>query len=58
MLEQYYPKEDLEIILADGMSKDRIRVIVATYTAKYPFIRLIDNPNSIASWVKNTGIKG
>ena len=34
MLSQDYPKDDLEIILVDGMSKDRTREIVATYTAK------------------------
>ena len=57
ILEQDYPKDDLEIILADGMSKDRTREIVAEYTAKYPFIRLIDNPNRIAPWAMNLGIK-
>lgn len=57
MLEQDYPKDDLEIILVDGNSKDRTREIVATYTKKYPFIRLIDNPNRIAPWAMNLGIK-
>ena len=57
MLEQDYPKDDLEIILVDGMSKDKTREIVSTYTAKYPFIRLIDNPNRIAPWAMNIGIK-
>ena len=44
ILEQDYPKDDLEVILADGMSTDRTREIVARYTTKYPFIHLIDNP--------------
>lgn len=57
ILEQDYPKDDLEIILADGMSKDRTREIVAEYTDKYPFIRLIDNPNKIVPYAMNTGIK-
>lgn len=48
MLNQDYPKVDLEIILVDGMSKDKTREIVATYTARYPFIRFIDNPERIA----------
>ena len=56
ILEQDYPKEDLEIILADGMSNDRTREIVATYTTKYPFIRLIDNPDRIAPCAMNKGI--
>ena len=57
MLSQDYPKDDLEIILVDGMSKDRTREIVATYTAKYPFIRMIDNPERIAPCAMNHGIK-
>ena len=57
ILEQNYPKNDLEVILVDGMSTDKTREIVAEYTAKYPFIRLIDNPNRIAPWAMNTGIK-
>lgn len=57
MLEQGYPKDDLEIILVDGMSKDKTREIVAGYTNQYPFIRLIDNPNRIAPWAMNLGIK-
>ena len=57
MLNQDYPKDDLEIILVDGMSKDKTREIVATYTAKYPFIRLIDNPERIAPCAMNRGIK-
>ena len=57
LLSQDYPKDDLEIILVDGMSKDRTREIVATYTAKYPFIRMIDNPERIAPCAMNRGIK-
>lgn len=57
MLSQDYPKDDLEIILVDGMSKDRTREIVANYTAKYPFIRMIDNPERIAPCAMNRGIK-
>lgn len=57
MLEQDYPKDDLEIILVDGMSKDRTREIVAEYAKKYPFIRLINNPHRIAPWAMNIGIK-
>ena len=57
MLSQDYPKDALEIILVDGMSKDRTREIVATYTAKYPFIRMIDNPKQIAPCAMNRGIK-
>ena len=57
LLQQDYPKDDLEILLVDGMSKDRTREIVAEYTAKYPFIRLIDNPEKIVPYAMNRGIE-
>ena len=56
LLKQDYPKDDLEIILVDGMSKDGTRDIVAGYTQKYPFIRLIDNPDKIVPYAMNRGI--
>lgn len=57
ILLQDYPKDDLEVIFMDGMSKDRTREIVAGYTQKYPFIRLIDNPEKIVPYAMNYGIK-
>ena len=57
ILEQDFPKDELEIILADGMSQDCTREIVAKYTAKYPFISLIDNPKRIAPWAMNLALK-
>ena len=57
LLLQEYPKDDLEILLVDGMSKDRTREIVAEYTAKYPFIKLIDNPDKIVPFAMNRGIE-
>ena len=56
LLQQDYPKDDLEILLVDGMSKDRTREIVADYTIKCPFIRLIDNPDKIVPYAMNRGI--
>ena len=57
MLKQDYPKDELEILLVDGMSTDRTREIVAGYTAKYPFIRVIDNPDKIVPYAMNRGIE-
>lgn len=54
--EQDYPKDDLEVLLVDGMSKDKTREIVAEYIQKYPFIRLIDNPEKIVPYAMNKGI--
>lgn len=56
ILAQDYPKDDLEVIFADGMSTDRTREIVAEYAAKYPFIRLIDNPKRIVPPALNAAI--
>ena len=57
ILLQDYPKDDLEVLFVDGMSKDRTREIVAEYTRKYPFIRLIDNPEKIVPYAMNYGIR-
>jgi glycosyltransferase involved in cell wall biosynthesis len=57
LLKQDYPKDELEILLVDGMSTDRTREIVAGYTAKYPFIRVIDNPDKIVPYAMNRGIE-
>lgn len=57
ILAQDYPQDDLEIIFVDGMSTDRTRQIVEEYSQKYPFIRLIDNPDRIVPPAMNIGIK-
>lgn len=56
ILAQDYPKDNLEVIFVDGMSTDCTREIIAEYTAKYPFIRLIDNPERIVPTAMNKGI--
>ena len=57
ILQQDYPKNDLEILLVDGMSRDRTREIVSKYTSYYPFIRLIDNPERVVAYAMNYGIE-
>ena len=44
ILEQDYPKESLEILVADGMSTDKTRDILKTYANKYSFIHWFENP--------------
>lgn len=56
ILAQDYPKDDLEVIFADGMSSDSTREIVAGYSAKYPWIKLIDNPKRIVPPALNNAI--
>lgn len=57
ILEQDYPKDDLEVLFVDGMSTDRTREIVSGYIAKYPYIQLLDNPERIVPYAMNRGIK-
>ncbi len=57
ILAQDYPKDDLEVIFADGMSTDRTREIVAEYAARYPWIHLIDNPDRIVPPALNKAIE-
>lgn len=57
ILQQDYPKQELEIIFVDGMSTDNTRRIVSEYIVRYPFIRLIDNPYRIVPYAMNIGIE-
>lgn len=57
LLQQDYPKDELEILLVDGMSRDKTREIIATYIEKNPFIRLIDNPDKFVPYAMNRGIE-
>jgi glycosyltransferase involved in cell wall biosynthesis len=57
MLEQNFPKENLEILVVDGRSTDRTREIVAQYTAQYSFIHLLDNPYKVVPHALNIGIR-
>ena len=52
-----YPRERLEVLVVDGVSEDRTRAMVADYGARYPFIRLLDNPGRIPPTAVNTGIR-
>ncbi|MBE3584534.1 MAG: glycosyltransferase family 2 protein [Limnochordaceae bacterium] len=47
----------LEILVADGHSDDGTREIVEQFAAKYPYIRLIDNPRGIVSTGLNAAIR-
>ncbi len=45
VLAQDYPADRIEIIVADGMSNDKTREIVAEYQRRYPQISMVDNPS-------------
>lgn len=57
ILLQDFPKESLEVLFVDGMSKDGTRDRVENYAQQYPFIHLLDNEKRIVPIAMNIGIK-
>lgn len=57
VIEGDYLKNDLEVLVVDGMSSDGSRDIINEYVKKYPFIKLVDNLKRIAATGLNIGIK-
>jgi succinoglycan biosynthesis protein ExoA len=56
-MEQRYPRDQLEILVADGGSTDRTRSIVARLSTEDARVRLIENPGRFPSAGMNAGIK-
>lgn len=52
-----YPLNKLEVLIVDAMSSDGTREIVKEYRARYPQIRLLDNPRRITPVALNIGVK-
>lgn len=52
-----YPQDRLEILVIDGMSRDRSREIVRGYAGSYPLVRLLDNEKRIIPTALNVGIR-
>jgi succinoglycan biosynthesis protein ExoA len=57
LLRQEYPDDRFEIIVADGMSDDATREIVAEIARAHPQVRLLDNPKRLSSAGRNVGFK-
>jgi cellulose synthase/poly-beta-1,6-N-acetylglucosamine synthase-like glycosyltransferase len=57
ILAQDFPKERMEILVADGMSQDATRQIIQNSYSTYPFIKILDNPDRITPAAFNVGIK-
>lgn len=53
---QNYPPELLEVIVADGRSSDLTRTVVRAWQAKYPQLKLVDNPGKVAPTGLNVAI--
>lgn len=47
---------DLEVLIADGLSDDGTRQVIEQHSRKYPFIRIVDNPQKIVSTGLNAAI--
>ncbi len=56
IMQQDYPKDDLEVLFVDGMSTDRTREIIASYLPRCPYLRVLDNPDKIVPYAMNKGI--
>lgn len=56
IMQQDYPKDDLEVLFVDGMSTDRTREIIASYLPQCPYLRVLDNPDKIVPYAMNRGI--
>lgn len=56
LMQQDYPKDDLEVLFVDGMSTDGTRDIIACFLPQCPYIRVLDNPERIVPFAMNKGI--
>lgn len=52
-----YPRDRLEVLVVDGQSVDRTRVVVGAYAARYDFIQILENPKRITPCAMNVGIR-
>ena len=57
IVSQDFTQEEMEVLFVDGMSTDHTREIVESYSQRYPFIQLLDNPMHTAPVALNRGIR-
>ena len=57
LLQQDYPEDRYEIIVADGMSDDMTRDIVQEISTHYSQVKLMDNQKRLSSAGRNVGFK-
>ena len=57
IIESDFDKNNMEVLLVDGGSKDKTIDIIKEYQQKYPFLKLLHNPKKIVPIAMNLGIK-
>ena len=57
ILNQDYPRDQLEILIVDGMSNDGTREILASYQSNHQNISIVDNPKRIVPTGMNLAIE-
>lgn len=57
VLAQDYPRERLEVIVADGMSTDKTRKVISDLASSHTNLRLIDNPPRIVATGLNLALR-
>jgi len=57
IIESDFDKNNMEVLLVDGGSKDKTIDIIKEYQQKYPFFKLLHNPKKIVPVAMNLGIK-
>jgi succinoglycan biosynthesis protein ExoA len=57
VLAQDYPRDRIEIIIADGLSDDGTRNVIEALRLQNPNVRLIDNPGKIVSTGLNAALR-
>ncbi|MBI1977877.1 MAG: glycosyltransferase [Candidatus Omnitrophica bacterium] len=57
ILDNDYPKDRIEILVIDGMSKDKSREMIKEYAEKFSQLRMIDNPKRNVCAGVNLGVQ-
>jgi glycosyltransferase involved in cell wall biosynthesis len=58
LAQQSFPRSEMEVLIADGLSEDGTRDVIAEFKAEYPSmqLRILDNPHRIIPAALNVGI--
>lgn len=57
VVNQDYPKDDMELLLIDGNSGDKTVEIIESMIGDFPFIRVLNNPERTVQYALNIGIR-